>query len=253
MFIQKTVKVISAGLFLLSMLPASGEPYIMFDINHPIQALDIVARYLPKNPVILEAGAYDGSESLFMANKWPESILYTFEPVPSLYEKLVLKTRVCPRIHTYQLALSDKIGTAQFYLSTAPWVPGEVSQSSSLLEPKDHLVHAPDVHFNNIINVPTMTIDAWAQDQKVDHVDLLWLDMQGYELQAIKAAPNILKTVKAILTEVEFVEAYAGQPLYKEVREWLENQGFEMIAADVDLKNPYWFGDLLFVRKESKS
>ena len=224
MVAEKFFKIHCLVALLLIALPASGDPYIHFDINHPIQALDIVARYLPENPVILEAGAYDGSESIVMSNKWSAATIYTFEPVPSLYNKLVLKTQNFPRIHTYQLALSDKIGSAQFYLSTAPWVSNEVSQSSSLLAPKDHLVHAPGVHFDNIINVLTTTIDAWAQEQKVNNIDLLWLDMQGYELQALKAAPKILKTVKAILTEVEFVEAYKDQPLYEEVKNGLKSR-----------------------------
>jgi len=73
----------------------------------------------------------------------------------------------------------------------------------------------------------------------------MWLDMQGYELNALKACSAILKTVKVILTEVEFVEAYEGQYLFVEVKQWLEQQGFTMIARTA---YPHWFADALFVR-----
>jgi len=91
------------------------------------------------------------------------------------------------------------------------------------------------------------TFDAWAKDHAVDHIDFMWLDMQGYELHALKASPNILKTVKVILTEVEFVEAYEGQYLSYDIKDWLEKNGFVMIAQNISAG---WYGDMLFVRND---
>ena len=132
------------------------------------------------------------------------------------------------------------------YVSEEPNRPNIPSQSSSLLAPKDHLKYS-STQFKKEIEVQTITIDEWASQKGVDHIDLMWLDMQGYELNALKASPNILKTVKAILTEVEFVEAYKGQFQFKEVKEWLEGQGFTMVAENFGTYGN-WFGDALFVR-----
>lgn len=222
--------------------------YIHFDINHPVDALHIAKRYLPQNPVIIEAGANEGLESIFMAKMWPAGTVHSFEPVPELYKTVVANTKALTNIRTYQLALSNNIGTAKFYVSETSGQPNIPSQSSSLLAPKDHLIYAPQVLFKKAIEVKTTTIDAWAEEHKIEKVDCLWLDMQGSELSAMMAAPKVMKSVKVILTEVEFVEAYKGQPLYPDVKAWLEAQGFQMIALDVDLKHPYWFGDILFVR-----
>jgi hypothetical protein len=94
-----------------------------------------------------------------------------------------------------------------------------------------------------------MTIDAWAKQGAVQNIDFMWLDMQGYELNALKASPKIFKTVKAVLIEVEFVEAYEGQYMYNDVKQWFEQQGFAMVATDFDVKKPAWFwGNALFVR-----
>jgi hypothetical protein len=81
---------------------------------------------------------------------------------------------------------------------------------------------------------------------------MLWLDMQGYELPAMKAAPKVLSKVSVIITELEFVEAYAGQPQYHEVKSWLESQGFVLVGGNFSFpKHPQqWFGDGIFVRKE---
>lgn len=220
--------------------------------SDPTRALPMVTPYLPRNPIILEAGAFDGTESVYMASFWPTCTVYSFEPVPELYHLLKNKARSHKNIHTYELALSDQVGTAKFYISESADHPGVPFQSSSLREPKEHLKICPSILFKKETIVKTTTIDNWAKENNVDHIDFLWLDMQGSELNALMASPNIMKTVKAILTEVEFVEAYKGQFLCADVKKWLEKQGFEAVAIDFDDNNRPWCGDILFVRTQNK-
>ncbi|MBK6479822.1 MAG: FkbM family methyltransferase [Saprospiraceae bacterium] len=78
----------------------------------------------------------------------------------------------------------------------------EFDASSSLLEPKDHLIDHPDTSFKDKIQVQTITLDDWAFQNNISKVDLLWLDMQGFELNMLKASNKILATVKVIHTEV---------------------------------------------------
>jgi hypothetical protein len=56
--------------------------------------------------------------------------------------------------------------------------------------------------------------------------DYLKLDVQGAELDVLKAATETLKSVRVIQTEVEFVEIYRGQPLFAEVDRFLRSHGF---------------------------
>lgn len=212
----------------------------------PIEALSIAYRYLPNNPIVIEAGAYEGVESVAIAKKWPEGQIYSFEPIPELYNRMTSTIKGYSNIKTYPYAIGDIVGNTTMYVSEYPSQPGVPSQSSSLLEPKEHLKYS-DVKFPKKISVPITTFDAWAKENKIDHVDLMWLDMQGYELNALKACPELLKTVKVLLTEVEHVEAYAGQPLFDEVKTWLEAQGFVLLARNYYID---WMEDALFVRKE---
>lgn|SRR3990167_11033729 len=217
------------------------------------EILSVICEFLPDNPTIVEAGAYDGSETVMMAKKIPDAKIYSFEPVPELYRKLNTKANSYKNINTYQLALADFNGKTKFHTSEESDAPGVVSQSSSILKPKDHLIYSSTC-FKNTIEVSAVTLDTWAKSNNIDHIDFLWLDMQGYELNTLKASPEILKTVKVIFTEVEFVEAYAGQSLYQEIKSWLESQGFKMVARNFDepivkINAGNWFGDALFIRK----
>ena len=211
---------------------------------------DIVKRIkavIPENPVIVEAGAYDGHDTIEMCNLLPEAKIYALEPVPELFSKSSKNLESFSNVKIYNSALSDKTGTGTMYLSEWQGRPGIVGESSSLLPPKEHLKYAPHISFDNKIEVNTTTIDDWAEENNIKNISFLKLDIQGNELNVLKASPKTLSTVKAILTEVEFVEAYEGQYLFEDIKVWLEEQGFKLEVLYTDPGR--WFGDALFIRK----
>lgn len=123
-----------------------------------------------------------------------------------------------------------------------------MSCSSSLLAPKEHLTYANYVQFPKTTTVETINLDTWANQEKVDHIDFLWLDIQGSELNVLKTS-DLVKKAKAIWLEIEFVEAYAGQPLFKDIKAWMDENSFKLVASNIDVNNPnYWFGDALFIK-----
>lgn len=201
---------------------------------------EYLQQFLPENPVIVEAGGHIGRDAIQMAKTWPLGQIHTFEPVPHLYAQLVENTQPYPNISTYNIALSDTTGLDQMNISSA-----ECDAVSSMLAPKQFLEKRPDVSFMSQ-TVPTIRLDDWAQQHNIDHVDLMWLDLQGYELVALQAAEHLLKTVKVIHTEVSIVERYASNPLYDEVKAWLEARGFVLQAES--MYRVTW-GNALFIRK----
>jgi len=216
----------------------------------PAHVIAVLDKYLPNNPIIVEAGAYDGNDTVAMSKKWPHGKIYAFEPVPEIYKKLIARTSIIRNIRCFNDALSDKVGLADFILSERIDDPSRLGESSSLLRPKEHLKYAPHVKFNKAICVNATTLDKWAEDNNIYNIDLLWLDLQGFELNVLKAAPNIMKTVKIIYTELEFVEAYEGQYLFKDVDQWLKKNGFIRVARDFSLPVKFWFGNAVYIRED---
>lgn len=224
--------------------------YAIHQSTSPVSASSLkesVGRYLFDTSIIVEAGAYNGCDTVELSKTFPSSSIYAFEPVPQIFKELQEKVEGINNIYTFPLALSDSTGCAKMHISKDPSKPESPSQSSSLLAPKDHLLYAPNVSFNEILEVPTISLDDWAESNGIDHVDLLWLDMQGYELNMLRASQRVLKQVKVIVTEVEFVEAYEGQYLFNDVKSWLESEGFEMI----EIHYQSWFGDAIFINRKA--
>jgi hypothetical protein len=110
------------------------------------------------------------------------------------------------------------------------------------------LTDHPDVLFEKKIHVECTTLDEWAKLNNIEKVDLLWLDMQGHELNALKAGSIVLEKVQAIYTEVNLKEVYDGAPLYSELREWLEQRNFSVEVEEIPWEDG---GNVLFVRRPS--
>ncbi|MBL7683264.1 MAG: FkbM family methyltransferase [Flavipsychrobacter sp.] len=201
-----------------------------------------ISKFLPKKPIIIDCGSHDGGDSVEWANTLNGAIIHAFEPSPKVYDRLVQNAKLYGNIKCYKLALSDVNGTAKFYVSD-----GTSDGSSSLLEPNEHLVDHPGVYFNEVIDVRTITLDDWALQNNIQQVDMLWLDMQGFEMQMLKSSKKILQNVKVIHTEVSVKDTYKGVALYPELRDWLKSIGFtiqlECIPQGFDM------GNVLFVRK----
>ena len=78
----------------------------------------------------------------------------------------------------------------------------------------------------------TVTLDA-AIDE-AERVDLLQLDIQGFEYAALAGAPAVLARTLVVHCEVEFLELYRGQPLFAEIDLLLRKAGFRFL----DFHNP---------------
>jgi FkbM family methyltransferase len=203
-----------------------------------------IARYLPSDPVILEAGACDGTDTVRFTQRWPGGVIYAFEPVPELYAEAQRRTAHLPGVRLYPLALSSRPGPA--VLHTVDPGPGGNRGTSSLLVSAQTSPDSPDVAYARDIEVQALTIADWAQSEGVDRIDFMWLDMEGMELPAMKAAGPVLATVRAVCMEVCREEDRVGTPLYGEIVAWMKDQGFLAAIDRVTL----WFGNILFVRPD---
>lgn len=203
---------------------------------------ELILKYLPVNPRIIDCGAHIGTDSIQWASI-SGSTVYAFEPLTSLYQRLLENTKTYHNIKCFNVALFDFHGEQEMYVSS-----GESDASSSLMAPKRHLIDHPKVVFDNIQRVNCTTLDLWAAQNKVDKIDLLWLDMQGAELRTLKASKTILKMVSVIHTEVSLYESYEGVETYSHLKEFLLNEDF--VCVKEAIPSGFDMGNVLFVKTE---
>lgn len=205
--------------------------------------LDEIARYLAStSPTIIEAGAFDGVDTLRFASRWPGGTVHAFEPVPELMVRVVAATKDCSNVHLHGLALvgDDSVDHVDLHVAQS----GEPNASSSILEPGDHLSVFPEVDLAGSVTVPATTLDAWADSEGIPSVDLLWLDLQGAELIVLSRGKNLLRSTRVVHLEVSRRPLYEGSATWPEVRGFMEAQGFQQVLARV----PVVMGNALFIR-----
>src|SRR5688500_8631796 len=77
----------------------------------------VLKKYLPKNPVIIDCGAHDGSDTIQLAKVFKGSQIHAFEPLEPLFRKLSAQVAKYKNIVCYQLALADNDGLRNFFIS----------------------------------------------------------------------------------------------------------------------------------------
>lgn len=126
--------------------PLQADRYLFN--RDPISYQECV-RYLPKSPVIVEAGAYDGSNSQDFCRFWSHCQVYAFEHLPSAYQRLIKAAAQFPnRIHPQNMALDEAAGICDMHVSVTG-VSGGGEQSSSLLVPTATWEEFPFVNFRS--------------------------------------------------------------------------------------------------------
>lgn len=204
-------------------------------------SLTYISKFISKDdPIIIEAGAHIGRNTIKMKKIWPKSKIYAFEPVNYLYNQLIKNTKNYNNIFCYNIAFSDNIGKKTMYVSY-----GRSTAISSLYIPTDNITKNKDIAFK-IELIDTDTFDNWANKNNIKNIDFFWLDMQGSELLLLDHAIFFLKNTQAIFIEVNLIERYKDIPLYFDVMNFLEKLNFVAVAKST-CKN--YKMNILFINK----
>lgn len=124
-------------------------------------------------------------------------------------------------------------------------------QSNSILKPKIHSKQYPDIVFTEMPQgqFEVKTIDAIIRENKMypHQFHMLYMDLQGYELEAMKGSQELLKAVNYVYSEVSREELYEGCALMPDLEKYMAALNFE--CKVVDWGGGTW-GDALFYRPE---
>ena len=82
------------------------------------------------------------------------------------------------------------------------------------------------------ITVDSIRLDTFCSNNNITNIDLIAMDLQGYELNALKSLGPLLQNVKYIITETCIISTYKGGCNFKELYELLSQFGFEYIVSD---------------------
>ena len=204
---------------------------MIFDLNQIHQQYPIRG--------VIHVGAFAGEElSQYRGLGLTNTMM--FEPQEDLYNLVKAKCIFDEKIHN--VALGSVSATKELFVSFREGgVAHGSGASSSLLKPKKHLEEHPEVTFPETKQVEVRTLDEYYDPQ----YNFLNIDVQGYELEVLRGAPQTLENIDAMILEVNRDEVYEGCPMIDDIDSFLEGVGFKRITEVWQSKS---WGDALYAR-----
>ncbi|MCC7104922.1 MAG: FkbM family methyltransferase [Chloroflexi bacterium] len=232
------------------MNPARHDPAVDNDTSGEVRELARLVRLvLPDRPIrtILELGSRDGLTALQLSRQFDADV-FAFECNPAGIERCRHNLRGSPRVELVERAVWDSNGAIEFH----PVVGGDgltatgvnVGASSAFVMNPEY---AHEKTKQASIVVESVRLENWLVSAGVASPDLVWLDLQGAELHALRGLGAALAHASVIYTEVEFRPVYVGQPLFREIDGYLIAPGFSAVRL---MNRNDWFGNALYVRRD---
>jgi FkbM family methyltransferase len=171
---------------------------------------------------IIDVGANRGQFSNAAMRRWPDAQIIAFEPVGEVASELeALGAYGSFEAHRLVIGASD--GTVDFHVHDYT-LSSSVLRSLGPAQPNDDSLTTP------VRSVRQRRLDSVLGSERLARPVLLKLDVQGYELEVLKGAEELLGVVDFMAIELSVVAAYHGQPLFAAMNRELEKRGFGLDA-----------------------
>jgi FkbM family methyltransferase len=189
---------------------------------------------------IIHLGAHLGEEAKDYAEVGCKNVIW-IEGNPDLIDELKSNVSVYDGNRVFNILISEEDKKKVVFNIT------EFSQSSSILD----LGITKEIHDTKIIEkkeIVARRIDSFFEEQHIDckKYNFLNIDLQGYELNALKSLGNMLNDIDWIYTEVNSRTLYKNCTLLDELDLFLLKRGFSRV--ELYMTDWYW-GDALYKRE----
>ncbi len=132
---------------------------------------------------VIDCGANVGFFSMMITQLSANTHVYAIEPVPAIFECLKRNLAPSPNVEVFQLAMSDSSGPVRMAYDNSASTVSHVARDGNL-------------------EVPALTLDDFATQQRIGDVDLLKVDTETFEAHVLRGAANVLARTKHLLIEI---------------------------------------------------
>ena len=160
--------------------------------------------------IIFDCGANIGLFTMHAAQN-RDAKIYAFEPNPSVYGRLKKNIEInnLSNVSVYPLAIGAERGKSKLCWDSST-LSGKISESVS--------------EGNNSAEIEITTLDHICSEHEVRFIDLLKLDVEGKEYEALKGGRQTLKTTKKLVLE------YHNDEVRKKCESFLKKIGFNKVT-----------------------
>lgn len=174
--------------------------------------------------IVFDVGGNIGSVALPMALKANEGKVYSFEPFPTTFDRLREHVQLnnLPNLSIFNIGLGNQNGELLFQ-SNFQGNPGmnRVTDDKSLADS----------------TILTTKIDEFCAQHHIDKIDLIKIDVEGYEFEVLKGAENVLNQCKPkLFIELDDENLKLQHSSAVELINWLLEKKYSIVNAESNQK-----------------
>jgi FkbM family methyltransferase len=168
--------------------------------TYEVLELDLLESLLEPGMTFVDVGANVGIHTSIAAKSVsPNGMVFSFEPVPENFEILLgnLARNQLSNVVAERVAIGSEVGTSTIYLAK-----NSIGTHSLLPNTK--------LDTDNGLSVAITTLDAYFENRAPDVVNVLKIDVEGYEPNVLMGARKLLERVEQLLIEYDQVNIEAN-------------------------------------------
>jgi FkbM family methyltransferase len=195
---------------------------------------------------VIDVGANRGQFALAVRQWAPQARIVAFEPLSApagIFRRVFSGDN---HVSLHQVAVGPESARRKMHVSAR-------DDSSSLLPiSSTQTAVFPGTEEVATVEVRVAPLDVFVTADDLQAPAMLKLDVQGFELAALKGCESLLNSFDWVYCECSFIELYTGQNLACEVIDWLSARGFRfagMLNPVYDERGHTVQADFWFTRK----
>lgn len=180
-------------------------------------------KLVPADGIFFDVGANKGDYSNLLLSNFPKATIYSFEPNPNTFK--MINERLGNRINLYQLGVGKEKGSLELFFDSSNKTSVEATSNPEILKEISKTQQIDKV------DIDVTTLDSFCQENSINQIDFLKIDTEGFELDALEGASNLLDNGKIKVIQFEFNETSIIQRRF--LKDYYEKlQGFDFYRLD---------------------
>lgn len=192
--------------------------------KNEITDLQFISRKLNINiETVYDVGANIGDTVRVFHRLFPAAAIHAFEPNPTVFNNLKTRCKHIKSIVLNNVGVGDIDGNLTLNRH-------KNSGATSFKDPNTETNPLYNSKIIDKIDVPVITLESYFENSKQHSIDLLKIDVEGFEMEVLKGISSVIleNKVKIIFIEANLVEKMLGQGLIENIIDFLRQKNFTL-------------------------
>ena len=182
---------------------------------HEFADMAFTLHFLRRGDLFLDIGANIGNVARQFSSSFPTANIYCFEPVAETFKLLCAATTNQSNISCFHVGVGDVTKEAYISLEQEP--------------ERNHIVNGASPANRRTEKINMITIDEFCEAHRIERVNIIKTDTEGYDLRVLKGAQSMLRGgVQFVLSEVGMAQWDTRYSYFHAINNFLAKLSFQL-------------------------